>query len=81
MFFSTERLATTEAYPGSPSRAFCPRCTQVIAVGEQAVRCPGCGLWHHGTEQLPCWTYGECCAVCSQPTGVDAGFQWTPEEL
>jgi hypothetical protein len=80
-FFSTERLATVVTYPDGTRRGSCPRCKQPLSAGDAAVRCPGCGLWHHATEALPCWTYGEQCAACPQPTPLDAGFQWTPEEL
>jgi hypothetical protein len=81
-FFSAERLAQVVAFPGGgPLR--CPRCKQPIAQGEPAVQCPGpaCGAWHHQSPELPCWTYGETCALCDQPTPLDAGFRWTPEDL
>lgn len=81
LFFSSERLAAVAAYPGEGHRGLCPRCKQPLAIGDPAVRCPGCGLWHHASDALPCWTYGEHCAACSQPTSLDAGFQWTPEDL
>jgi hypothetical protein len=81
-FFSTERLAHVATYPADGARGFCPRCKQPIAAGDPAVKCPGCGLWHHASEnRLPCWTYGGQCAACSHPTSLDAGFQWTPAEL
>jgi len=80
-FFSTERLARVGPYPPDPRRGSCPRCKQALTPGDPAVRCPGCGLWHHATEALPCWTYGEQCAACPQPTSLDAGFRWTPEDL
>jgi len=81
LFFSTERLAAVAPYPVDGRRGSCPRCKQPLAAGEAAVRCPACGLWHHATETLPCWTYGEHCAACQQPTSLDAGFRWTPEDL
>ena len=81
VYFSTERLAVVTTYPAGGRRGSCPRCKQSLTAGESAVRCPGCGLWHHATEALPCWTYGEHCAACPQPTTLDAGFQWTPEDL
>ena len=80
-FFSTETLASVEPFPATGVRGFCPRCKQVIAPASPAVRCPGCGLWHHASDDLPCWTYGPHCAACPQDTALDAGFQWTPEEL
>ena len=81
IYFSTERLAAVAAYPADGRRGSCPRCKQALTAGESAVCCPGCGLWHHATEALPCWSYGEHCAACPQATALDAGFQWTPEDL
>lgn len=81
LFFSTERLATVAPYPADGRRGSCPRCKQALAAGDAAVKCPGCGLWHHATDALPCWTYGEHCAACPHSTSLEAGFQWTPEQL
>jgi hypothetical protein len=81
MYFSTETLARVAAYPDEGAPGFCPRCKQRMTAGDAAVRCPNCGLWHHSTEELPCWTYGNHCASCPQPTALDAGFRWTPEDL
>lgn len=81
MFFSTETLATVEPYPADSPRGFCPRCKQRIEPGSAAVKCPACGLWHHASGALPCWTYGENCAACPQATSLEAGFGWTPEEI
>ncbi len=81
IFFSTERLATVTPYPAGGRLGSCPRCKQPLAAGDASVRCPGCNLWHHATDALPCWTYGERCAACQQLTSLDAGFQWTPEDL
>ena len=81
LFFSNETLARVEPLPASVVGGFCPRCKQRIAADEPAVRCPACGLWHHESEAMPCWTYGPHCAACSQETALDAGFRWTPEEL
>ena len=80
LFFSTETLAQVELFPPSGTRGFCPRCKQHIDPGTPAVHCPQCGLWHHASDDLPCWTYGPHCALCPQPTNLDAGFAWTPEE-
>jgi len=80
-FFSTERLARVEIFAETAADGFCPRCKQTIERGTPAVRCPGCGLWHHASNDLPCWTYAPTCAACSQETALDAGFRWTPEEL
>jgi len=81
VYFSTERLARIEEFPGSAQTSYCPRCQQEISTGTTAVRCPGCGVWHHEVEELNCWTYAEVCALCAQSTDLNAGFQWTPEEL
>jgi len=80
-YFSTERLAVMEPFPGSAPNAFCPRCRQAIASGDLAVKCPACGVWHHKSEDLPCWTYSETCALCPQATAMDAGYRWTPEGM
>ena len=80
-FFSTETLARVEACPDTAAHSFCPRCKQAIESGSAAVRCPGCGLWHHSSDDLPCWSYAPTCAGCSQETALNAGFRWTPEEL
>jgi hypothetical protein len=79
-FFSTEATAHIETFPESAG-GFCPRCKQAIAPRSAAVRCPGCGLWHHASDDLPCWNYATTCAGCAQDTALDAGFKWTPEEL
>jgi len=81
VFFSTERLAHCEPLPASDRALFCPRCRQPIEPGSPAVRCPQCALWHHQSTELPCWTYSPTCALCPQPTELDAGFRWTPEDL
>lgn len=81
LFFSTERLAQVEPLPVAGHEVSCPRCRQPIAPESPAVRCPGCEVWHHGSAELPCWSYAATCALCQQPTAADAGFKWTPEEL
>lgn len=80
-FFSTEALAAVVPFPQSEMPTFCARCKLAIASGAPAVRCPQCGVWHHQSEELPCWTYAPRCALCDQPTALDAGFRWVPEEL
>jgi hypothetical protein len=80
-FFSTENLAIVEEFPASDQTLFCPRCKQDIEKGTEAVRCPACGVWHHQTEELNCWTYSDVCALCAHPTELNGGFRWTPEEL
>jgi hypothetical protein len=80
-FFSIESIAQVEPFPESTRGGCCPRCRQAIECGTPAVRCPSCGLWHHASDELPCWTYAPTCAACAQDTSPDAGFRWTPEEL
>lgn len=81
-YFSTETLAAVRTFAGAErGGAACPRCKQPLEEGASAVRCPQCGVWHHQTDELPCWTYAEVCALCPQPTALDAQFRWTPEEL
>lgn len=80
VFFSAERLACVEPFPGAAA-VFCPRCKQELTKGCPAVRCPQCRVWHHQSEGLPCWTYSERCPLCDQPTELEAGYRWAPEEL
>lgn len=80
-WFSTELLAQIEPFPESATRGHCPRCKQAIDAATLAVRCPLCGLWHHQSDELPCWEYAPTCAACAQDTALDAGFRWTPEGL
>ena len=81
LYFSTESLARVEEFSGSGQTLVCPRCKQEIEKGSMAVRCPSCGVWHHQTEELNCWTYSEVCALCTYATDINAGFRWTPKEL
>ena len=80
-FFSGESLAEVVLFPGGERSVFCPRCRLEVAPGSPAVRCPGCNVWHHQTDDMPCWTYGDHCTLCEQPTALDVGFRWTPEGL
>jgi hypothetical protein len=80
-YFSSERLAQVEPFPGSPGPVYCPRCKTEIEGGTPAVRCPGCDSWHHQSETFGCWLYAERCALCDHPTALDAGFRWSPEDL
>lgn len=81
IFYSTERLASVEEYPGADATAFCPRCKQALRPNHPAVKCPGCSVFYHQSEELPCWTYSEVCALCPQVTALDSGYQWSPEGL
>lgn len=80
-YFSTERLAGIEPFAGSSPNAFCPRCRQAIESGHPSVRCPACGVWYHQSEDFPCWTYSETCALCPQTTNMDGGYGWAPEGI
>jgi hypothetical protein len=75
LYFSTEVPATVEKYSGATLR--CPRCKLEINAGDRVVRCPGCKAVHHED----CWSYAPTCSLCPAPTPLDAGYQWTPEEL
>ncbi|HEX8000754.1 MAG TPA: PHD finger domain-containing protein [Pyrinomonadaceae bacterium] len=79
LYFSTESLARIETFTGASLALYCPRCKQSVEREASAVRCPQCRVWYHQSEDLPCWSYAETCALCPQPTALDAGFQWTPE--
>ena len=83
-YYSAERMARVEPFPGAGQPVCCPRCKQLIEVGVPAVQCPQCGAWHHESTEasLPCWSYhSRCAALCDQPTAIGAGFRWTPEGL
>jgi hypothetical protein len=79
-FFSTETLPTIVPFPG-PAGAACPRCKIGIDPGQPVVRCVGCRVVYHQSEERPCWLYGEACALCGRPTALDQGYAWTPAEL
>lgn len=80
VFFSTEEAPRVETFTGADP-VTCPRCRDAIAPGQPAVKCPGCGVLHHENGERNCWTYATTCALCAQPTALDAGLQWTPEAL
>jgi hypothetical protein len=81
-FFSTERLAQIEPFPGTGPEVRCPRCKQPMETGTPSVRCPSCGVYHHQSANLTCWSYGPKCALCDQPTDLNLGrYRWTPDEL
>ena len=79
-FFSTERLAEIVPIVESAREIRCPRCKAPVVGGSPAVRCPSCQLWHHQSDERACWSYSSVCGGCSQPTALDAGFQWTPDQ-
>jgi hypothetical protein len=80
VYFSTETPATVAAVPASAARGACPRCRRPILADTLGVRCPDCGVWHHATEELPCWTYSDRCAVCERSTALGR-LAWSPEAL
>jgi hypothetical protein len=80
-WFSNETLPRVEPFSEPGARGSCPRCQQPIEPAGPAVRCPQCGVWHHASDELPCWTYAPRCATCPQDTSLDAGFRWTPASL
>jgi hypothetical protein len=81
-YFSSETLAHLERYAGDGQAIQCPRCKQELLPGTPAVRCPGCGIWHHQTEDRPCWTHAPLCALCDRTTELeDARYQWVPEGI
>jgi hypothetical protein len=78
-FFSSELLAVVVPMPAAERAVICPRCLLEIVPGSPAVRCPRCSVWHHQTDEYPCWAYSPTCSLCQQPSALGAGFQWTPE--
>lgn len=79
-YFSIEERAHCVAFPGADRKLFCARCRQELLQGVTAVRCPQCNVWHHQTDELPCWTYAAHCGLCAQPTDLEAGYRWRPED-
>jgi hypothetical protein len=80
VFYSSERLAQVQPFPGADRRVDCSRCVQEMLPGTPAVCCPRCERWMHMSTELPCWSYAETC-LCPQPTTLNAGYQWTPNGL
>ena len=80
-YFSTECLARIVPFSGAGREVACPRCRLALVAGSPAVQCPHCGVWHHQSDEYPCWTYCETCALCEQSTDLSAGYTWTPEGL
>jgi hypothetical protein len=78
LLFSTERLAKVEPFTGAAD-VCCGRCTRQIAPKSPSVRCPKCGIFHHGSAEDPCWEYAPQCSVCDCKTDLRAGFSFTPE--
>lgn len=79
-YFSTEERVQRVPFPGGERKFFCARCRQELIVGVSAVKCSQCNVWHHQTNELPCWTYAAHCALCSQQTDLEAGYRWQPDD-
>jgi hypothetical protein len=83
VYFSTERPARVEPFPGAERPIRCPRCRLEIRPGDPAVCCPKCAVSSHESEEYHCWTYpgAETCASCrNQPNTLDDALNWVPEE-
>lgn len=81
VYVTTERTASIETYtPAGDEQIRCPRCRKFFEAGDAVVRCPadGCGVLHHQTERLPCFTYTPRCAVCERSSELGGGPSWTP---
>ena len=82
-YFSTERLAREESFPGGGRKILCGRCKSPIRKGDTVIRCPECGLWHHQSRESGklCWTYASLCSGCACSTEILASFRWCPDGL
>lgn len=81
-YFSAEMLARAKIYTGGAQPIQCPRCKTEVLAGSRAVRCPGCGVWHHQTDERPCWTHAPTCALCDRTTELEgAHYRWVPEGI
>ncbi|MEE8142513.1 MAG: hypothetical protein V3T77_05390 [Planctomycetota bacterium] len=85
-YFSSERLATVEPFPGLEWEILCPRCRIPIEADQLAVLCPVCRVWHHQFQgpdsDRRCWSYGSSCAACNSCfTDHLSTFRWSPEGL
>lgn len=82
LFFAAHHAAVVETFTaaGDDPDFRCPRCRRRIEAGATIVR-SRCGVVHHQSEALPCWTYAERCTVCPEPTALDDQPRWHPEEL
>ena len=79
-YFSTEEVPCVDTYEENEALS-CPRCKLEITRPQTVVRCPACGVIHHELEDRGCWTYAAKCALCPQPTALDAELRWSPELL
>lgn len=78
-FYSSESPAVVEIFQPGESRILCPRCNGEVTEGE-VVRCPGCRMYFHQSQERACFTYGETCSVCNTPT-VLGEEGWNPAML
>ncbi len=79
LYYTGESPARVEPFVEIADRRIrCARCTGEMEAGTPSVRCPRCGLWHHATEEYPCWSYSKTCAGCKHPTDSDS-YSWVPE--
>jgi hypothetical protein len=77
-YFSSEARPRVEPYAGVDSPR-CPRCARPVETGQEAVRCPGCGVVHHElADPGRCWSYSLRCAVCEASTDLAGGLTWIP---
>jgi len=82
LFFLDEDPARPQPFPGSDKPVKCGLCKTPIEKGQTAVRCPGCGQWHHlDAKDKACWTYRKTCRSCGHSTSLDGTFSWTPAGL
>lgn len=82
LYFTTERLARVETFPGFDQPTHCPRCRREILAGDAVVQCPACKITMHEmpANERGCWSYATTC-VCGGPTDFSAGYQWHPGDL
>lgn len=86
LFFSAESTPEVVSFQKDTDARTptCPICRGGIKDGDMAVRCPGCGRWHHEVEAAEdrpskkCWTYSTSCRCCNHPTALTGEPVWTP---
>ncbi|MEE9146353.1 MAG: hypothetical protein V3U27_03045, partial [Candidatus Tectomicrobia bacterium] len=81
-YFSTERLARVETFPGSDVTTHCSRCRSEILAGDAVVQCPICKTTMHEMpdKKRGCWHFSATC-VCGGPTDFSADYRWHPGDL
>jgi hypothetical protein len=79
LYFTEEQVAKIELKQDD-SVIFCPRCKDVIKQKTEVVRCPGCGLLYHESEEedKKCWSYDTRC-ICSHTTKFE--LIWKPPTI